>query len=102
MEDDHHDKTINLNDAILSLKTKEEVDNFLHDLCTPSELKAIAERWRVCQLLVSSELSYRDIHRITGASLTTIGRVSRFLKDESYGGYRKILKIEKKEVLSHL
>jgi uncharacterized protein YerC len=42
------------------------------------------------------ELSYREIHKITRASLTTIGRVARFLRDESYGGYRNILKKEKK------
>jgi len=92
MDDDHHKKSIELSDAILSLKTKDELNSFLTDLCTPSELKALKERWRVCQLLAIKELSYRDIHKLTGASLTTIGRVARFLRDESYGGYRNLLK----------
>ena len=36
-----------LYDALLSLKTRDEVDAFLADLCTPSELRAFAERWEV-------------------------------------------------------
>jgi uncharacterized protein YerC len=43
------------------------------------------------KLLEQGNLSYREIHRITGASLTTIGRVARFLKDESYNGYQVML-----------
>ncbi len=77
--------------ALLLLKTKEEAYNFLKDLCTPQEIAALAERWKVCRLLETGDLSYRDIHRITGASLTTIGRVARFLKDEPYRGYRALL-----------
>ncbi len=78
-------------DALLLLKNKDEAFNFFKDLCTPQELKALTERWRVCQLLSQEELSYREIHGRTGASLTTIGRVARFLKDEPYHGYRLIL-----------
>ena len=92
MDNSNQGKSIELNDAILSLKTKNELNNFFTDLCTPSEIKALKERWRVCQLLAVEELSYRDIHKLTGASLTTIGRVARFLRDESYGGYRNLLK----------
>jgi TrpR-related protein YerC/YecD len=95
MTDKYDGKSMELNEAILSLQTKSDLDSFLTDLCTPSELKALKERWRVCQLLSVEELSYREIHKITGASLTTIGRVARFLRDESYGGYRNILKKEK-------
>ncbi|MBM4223170.1 MAG: transcriptional regulator [Gammaproteobacteria bacterium] len=78
--------------AMLELKTSEEVEAFLRDLCTPMELKSLAERWQVCRLLDSGKYSYREIHQKTGASLTTIGRVARFLKDEPYHGYRAILK----------
>lgn len=84
----------NLNElceALLLLKTKGEALNFLKDLCTPQEAKALSERWRVCQLLAGGELSYRQIHEISGASLTTIGRVARFLKNEPYQGYSTIL-----------
>jgi uncharacterized protein YerC len=36
-------------------------------------------------------LSYRDIHALTGVSVTTIGRVARFLQQESFRGYRLVL-----------
>lgn len=78
-------------EALLRLEDKQEVYNFLKDLCTPQELGAIAERWRVCQLLHQGNLSYRDINQLTGASLMTIGRVARFLKDEPYKGYQNLL-----------
>lgn len=90
MENDHH-QTMELAEALLQLKTVDEVGLFLKDLCTPQEIVALRERWRVCQLLEAGNLSYRYIHRLTGASLTTISRVARFLKDEPYQGYRLIL-----------
>ena len=52
------------------------MQRFLEDLCTPSELHAMAERWRVVPL-ISSKLSYRQVQKATGISLTTIGRVAR-------------------------
>ena len=64
---------------------------FFIDLCTPAEIKAFVERWKVCQLLNEKKYSYRQISEITRASLTTIGRVARFLNEENYGGYRKML-----------
>lgn len=83
-------------DAFLLLQNRDEVLHFLKDLCTPQEINALSERWKVCQLLDSEQYSYREIHKITGASLTTIGRVARFLKNESYNGYRNILSRLKK------
>jgi TrpR-related protein YerC/YecD len=89
---DMQDDTIHeLCDAILLLKNKEEAYRFLKDLCTPQEMKALSERWRVCRLLDQRELSYRDINSKIGASLATIGRVARFLNNESYGGYQLVL-----------
>jgi TrpR-related protein YerC/YecD len=78
--------------AFLQLKTVDEIDRFLKDLCTPQELKALAERWRVCQLLNEGTLSYREINEKTGASLATITRVARFLKEEPHRGYQLVLK----------
>ncbi len=86
-----HNNPDDLSHTLLSIDSKEKMEDFLHDLCTPSELKALMERWNVCQLLATNELSYRGINAITGASLTTIGRVARFLRTESNGGYRDIL-----------
>ena len=72
--------------AITSLATVEDCRNFLRDLCTPAELQALIDRWQVVELLEQG-LTYRRIHDLTGVSVTTIGRVARFLTD-GYGGYR--------------
>jgi TrpR-related protein YerC/YecD len=75
--------------AIVSLRTPEECGNFLRDLCTPAELQALVDRWHVVELLQQG-LPYRRIHDMTGVSVTTIGRVARFLID-GFGGYRVAL-----------
>ena len=80
-----------LYDALLCLKTPEEVDAFLADLCTPSELRAFGERWAVARLLDQQALSYREIGAEAGASPTTVVRVARFLKDMDNRGYRLVL-----------
>ena len=82
----------NLNQALLLLKNNKEVSEFLNDLCTPAELKAMNERWEVAQLLYKDEMSYREIASKLNASTTTITRVARFLTNEPYKGYQKILK----------
>lgn len=72
--------------AIASLRTTGECRNFFFDLCTPAELQALVDRWQVVELL-QQDLPYRRIHDLTGVSVTTIGRVARFLSD-GYGGYQ--------------
>ena len=69
------------------------MQDFLVDLCTPAELRALSERWHVAKLLKEGKLSYRDINAQTGVSTTTIGRVARFLRDEPHGGYRALFEI---------
>lgn len=75
----------NLCAAIAALKTTEECQAFLRDLCTPAELQAMADRWAVVDYL-RRDLPYQEIHRLTGVSATTIGRVARFLV-QGHGGY---------------
>lgn len=75
--------------AIVSLRDVDECRRFFNDLCTPAELQALADRWQVVQLL-QQELPYRRIHELTGVSVTTIGRVARYLA-EGFGGYRLAL-----------
>ncbi|MGH6913267.1 MAG: YerC/YecD family TrpR-related protein [Geminicoccales bacterium] len=74
-----------LYEAILTLRTAEECRAFLRDLCTPAELQAMADRWAVVQMLQRG-LPYREIHRLTDVSVTTIGRVARYLAAGN-GGY---------------
>jgi len=77
--------------GLKSVESVDEMERFLVDLCTPAELRALAERWHVAKLLDTTDLSYRDINARTGVSTTTIGRVARFLKDEPHQGYRTVL-----------
>jgi TrpR-related protein YerC/YecD len=67
------------------LKNVDECRAFFRDLCTPAELQAMADRWAVVEWLQKG-VPYREIHRLTGVSVTTIGRVARCLADGN-GGY---------------
>ena len=71
--------------AFAGLTEPEQVTAFLRDLCTPAELQALADRWAVVGLLQQG-VPYREIHKQTGVSVTTIGRVARYLTNGN-GGY---------------
>jgi len=75
----------NLYAALAALQSPEECRAFLRDLCTPAEIQAMADRWSVVEYLQRG-LPYREIHRLTGVSVTTIGRVARFVATGN-GGY---------------
>lgn len=81
--------------AFLTLESEDEVRQFLLDLCTPAELEAIVDRWWTASLL-NQGLSYREISHQTGVSVTTIGRVARYM-NMGEGGYRLALRREKTE-----
>ena len=74
--------------ALLTPSSPEEMSRLLTDLCTPAEIRTLAERWHVARLLDGTGLSYREIHEATGVSTTTIVRVARFLRQEPHQGYR--------------
>lgn len=76
--------------ALAGLSRPEEVRAFLQDLCTPAELEAMADRWRVVPLLLKG-VPYREIHDLTQVSVTTIGRVARTLESGT-GGYAAALR----------
>ena len=84
--DDTPDPESRLYEAVLSLRTVAEMSAFFRDLCTPAEREALTDRWRVIPWLRRG-VPYREIHEHTGVSVTTIGRVARFLS-EGHGGYR--------------
>jgi TrpR-related protein YerC/YecD len=83
--------TADLCAALLTPEGPEEMRRLLVDLCTPAEIRTLAERWHVARLLDGSDLSYRDIHDRTGVSTTTIVRVARFLRQEPHQGYRRAI-----------
>ena len=72
--------------ALLALRTLPALRAFMRDLCTPAELEALTDRWRVVPYLLDG-VAYREIHDRTAVSVTTIGRVARFLS-QGNGGYR--------------
>lgn len=76
---------LSLCEALLSLKNADEMGAFLRDLCTPAELEVLVDRWQVVPHLMEGQ-SYREIHERTAVSITTIGRVARYLNQGS-GGY---------------
>jgi TrpR-related protein YerC/YecD len=80
----------NLYAAVAALRSAQECRAFFRDLCTPAELQAMADRWAVVEWLQRGA-PYREIHRATGVSVTTISRVARFLANGN-GGYALAVK----------
>jgi TrpR-related protein YerC/YecD len=85
--------------AFASLDRPQDVAAFLEDLCTPAELEAMADRWRVVPLLEQG-IPYRQIHERTQVSVTTIGRVARTL-ELGAGGYAAALRRQSRHSESH-
>ena len=92
----------NLYTALAALQTPEECKAFLRDLCTPAEIQAMSDRWSVVEFLQRG-LPYREIHRLSGVSVTTIGRVARFLATGNGGYAAAVRRIGRpgKETLRH-
>ena len=74
----HDHLTDQLFKAILSLKDEEQCYKFFEDICTISELKAMAQRLEVARMLDEGCI-YETIVEKTGASTATISRVNRSL-----------------------
>ena len=83
--------TADLCSALLTPGNVPEMERLLLDLCTPAEIRTLAERWHVARLLDGTKLSYREIHDATGVSTTTVVRVARFLREERNRGYRRAI-----------
>jgi TrpR-related protein YerC/YecD len=83
------DLTDQLCETVLLLRGVEECYQFFEDICTISELKALAQRLEVARMLNAGH-TYDDIVARTGASTATISRVKRCLH---YGadGYKIVL-----------
>jgi TrpR-related protein YerC/YecD len=75
--------------TVLTLETLDEAERFFRDLCTLSELEAMAHRWQVAKLL-DQGLPYHEVSRRTGASTTTVTRVAHWLR-HGENGYRLAL-----------
>ncbi len=75
--------------SILQLENVAECYDFFEDLCTVTEIRAMAQRFQVAHMLKEGH-TFQQIAAQTGASTATISRVNTCLK---YGnGYKYILK----------
>ena len=74
-----------LYETILKLKDLDECCKFFDDLCTPTELRSLEQRFDVAVYLQQG-LVYLDILEKTGASSATISRVRRSMLENGAGG----------------
>lgn len=89
MEKNHFNEL--LFEAILTLESKEELEKFFFDACTPKEIGAIAQRFAVAKLLNEKKV-YNEIIEKTGASTATISRVSRSMNEGFDIAFRRLKK----------
>lgn len=73
----------------MRLKTLGEAQDFFRDLLTEEEILEFANRWQVARML-EQKVPYSRIERETGASSTTVARVSRWL-NTGMGGYKLMI-----------
>ena len=71
---DKRARSMALYETILKLKDLDECCRFFDDLCTPTELRSLEQRFDVAVYLQQG-LVYLDILDRTGASSATISRV---------------------------
>ena len=79
------ERSLALYETILKLKDLDECCKFFDDLCTPTELRSLEQRFDVAVYLQQG-LVYLDILEKTGASSATISRVRRSMLDNGAGG----------------
>lgn len=75
--------------ALCAVSAPEEARALLADLCTVREIDELAQRLEVAAMLYEGK-SYLEVSRATGASSTTVSRVSKCLNGAA-GGYRIVL-----------
>jgi Trp operon repressor len=88
-------KVSNFKQILCQITDQKQMNAFLTDLLTPVEIKEFQKRWGIAICLFEGDLSYRQIADKFNTSVTTVTRVSRFLKDEPYQGYKSILETSK-------
>ena len=79
------ERSLALYETILKLKDLDECRRFFEDLCTPTELQAMEQRFDVAVYLQQG-LVYLDILEKTGASSATISRGRRSMLENGAGG----------------
>jgi len=77
-----------LYEVFTKIKSPEEAEEFLKDLCSINELKQMAGRLYAAKLLKMGK-TYVDVTKLSSVSSVTLSRISRCLKNGK--GYNKVL-----------
>lgn len=83
-----------LSAALAAVKDGNLVNNFLHSLLTPSEIKDIAARWALIKAL-DQKVPQREIAKTLGLSLCKITRGSKEMKNPNEP-FQKMLAVHRK------
>ena len=75
---ERRERSTALYETILKLRDLEECRRFFEDLCTPTELRSMEQRFDVAKMLHAGKV-YTAILQETGASSATVSRVNRAL-----------------------
>jgi TrpR-related protein YerC/YecD len=76
-------------DALLTLRSRDEVAAFLRDVCSLHELEVLSHRWHAARLL-DQGVPYAQVAQEVRGSTTTVTRVAHWLR-HGEGGYRLVL-----------
>ncbi|MEP6641446.1 MAG: YerC/YecD family TrpR-related protein [Gaiellales bacterium] len=76
-------------DALLGLRSRDEVAAFLRDVCSLHELDVLSHRWHAARLL-DQGVPYAQVAQRVHGSTTTVTRVAHWLR-HGEGGYRLAL-----------
>lgn len=80
-----------ISEIVAKLETSVEVEQFLNEVLTESEIETLSKRWRILKLLKDG-VSQREIAKDLGVSLCKITRGSRLLKNENSITARYLIK----------
>lgn len=69
-------------DIILDLNSKDEIQQFLSELLTDTEISTLSKRWRILKML-SQNLTQREISKELNVSLCKVTRGAKILKDKN-------------------
>lgn len=83
-------------EAILLIKSKEELKLFFEEILTDAEIEDITKRWSLMKDLLNG-ISQRNIAKKYGISLCKITRGSKVLKNENSISKKLILNIIKEK-----
>ncbi|MCD5384359.1 MAG: YerC/YecD family TrpR-related protein [Candidatus Pacebacteria bacterium] len=75
--------------ALVYIDNLKDMDNFISDLLTDTELEVATMRWKAVRMLTAG-ITYTKIGKSTGMSSATIARISKLLKKRT-GGFKNML-----------